>query len=225
MAARAITFSVQIGSRGFEIARLVAERLKYRYYDWEVTSQAAREAGVSPQTVAAAEQSTSGLKRIMERLFAASAFVPDDTTLEGPHTATMEAAIRTLTSDDYRSLIEQIVADLAAQGDAVIVGHAAQLVLKQNEGVLKVLVCGSPAARSARLAADEHMTPEAAAASVQESDRERINFFKQVYKVDLLDARLYDLCLNTDRLTVEAAVDLVLLYAASVAAPPSPAPA
>jgi cytidylate kinase len=216
MAARTVTFSVQIGSRGFEIARLVAERLKYRYYDWEVTSEAAREAGVSAQTVAAAEQATSGFKRIMERLFAASAFVPDDTTLEGPNTATMEAAIRTLTSDDYRGFIERVVADLAVSGEAVIVGHASQLVLKEEPAVLKVLVCGSKKARAERLALEEGMAAEAAALSVQASDRERINFFKQVYKADLLDATLYDLALNTDHVPVEAAVELVLQSAAKL---------
>ena len=216
MTAKTITFSVQIGSRGFDIARLVAERLKYRYYDWEVTSQAAREAGVSPQTVAAAEQATSGLKRIMERLFAASAFVPDDTTLEGPNTATMEAAIRTLTSDDYRGFIERVVEDLAAEGDVVIVGHASQLVLRETPGVLKVLVCGSLKTRAERLAQDESMTLERATAAVQASDRERLNFFKQVYKVDLLDASHYDLALNTDYVPLDAAVDLVLLSAAKL---------
>ena len=216
MTAKTVTFAVQIGSRGFDIARLVAEKLRFRYYDWEVTSRAAAEAGVSPQTVAASEQRSTGLKRILEKLSAASSFVRDDDTLEGPNTATMEAAIRTLTLDDYRVFIEGVVKNLGEEGNAVIVGHASQLVFKDEAGVLKVLICGSSKARAERLMQEEAMSKERALASVQSSDRERINFFKQVYKVDLLDASLYDITLNTDNLSPSAAGDLVVRTAESL---------
>ena len=216
MTAKTITFAVQIGSRGFEIARLVAERLKYRYYDWEVTSEAAREAGVSPDTVAAAEQVPSIFKRIMERLLAASAYAPDDTSLEGPNAATMAAAIRTLTSEDYRDFIESVVKDLGDEGDAVIVGHASQVVLQGESGVLKVLIRGSRPVRAQRLAEEEGLGKDEALAAVQRSDRERVSFFKQIYHIDLLDSLAYDLTLNTDRLPLDTAADLVLLAASTL---------
>ena len=44
--ATTITVAVQLGSDGFAVARNVAEHLGFRYYDWEITSQAADEAGV-----------------------------------------------------------------------------------------------------------------------------------------------------------------------------------
>lgn len=211
MPATTLTFAVQIGSHGYEIAQHVSRKLGYRYYDWEVTSQAAREAGVSPETVAAAsEQGSGGLKRTLEKLFAAGAFVHDETTMEGPNAATMEAAVRTLTQDDYRSFIERIVADLGRRGNAVIVGHSSQVVLQDQPDVLKVLVCGSPEKRVDRLVKDEGLTPDKAIASLQASDKSRRDFFRQVYKTDLLDSSLYDICLNTDQLTISECVGIVL---------------
>ncbi len=214
MAATTLTFAVQIGSHGYEVAQHVSRRLGFRYYDWEVTSQAAREAGVSPETVAAASESgSSGVKRTLEKLFAAGAFVHDDSTMEGPNAATMEAAILTLTQDDYRRFIERVVSDLGRQGNAVIVGHSSQFVLRDQPGVLKVFVCGSPARRVDRLVKDEGLAPDKAIASVQSSDKSRKDFFRQMYKADLNDASRYDLCLNTDQLSTPECVDLVIAAA------------
>src|SRR5436190_1457127 len=49
-----ITFSVQTGANGGAIAQAVAERMRYRFYDWEVVAQAATQAGVSADVMAVA---------------------------------------------------------------------------------------------------------------------------------------------------------------------------
>lgn len=211
MTARTVTFAVQLGSGGFEVAHRVADALKYRYYDWEVTSQAAAQAGVSPETIAAAEHAPSFLERIVERLLAPGLY--DDEAMGRLSVETMSSAIRTLSSGQYRQLIESVVKELSERGEAVVVGHAGQIVLRDTPGVAKVLVCGSPARRAARLVVDEGLTLEAATAAVRDSDKQRNAFFKQTYNVDLLSASLYDLALNTDQVGVDAAVDLVLAVA------------
>ena len=61
MPASVISFSVETGSGGFAIARRVSDRLGFRYYDWEITSEAAARAGVSPNEVIAAERVPSFL--------------------------------------------------------------------------------------------------------------------------------------------------------------------
>lgn len=207
--ARTITFAVQIGSGGSAIARTVAETLRFRYYDWEVTSQAAMAAGVSPQAVAAAERAPSLLERIMERLLATGAYSEDE-GLSRLSAATMASAIRTLDSQHYRELIEDAVSELGERGEAVIVGHASQVVLQDESGVLKVLICGSPARRAQRLAEEEGISPDQASAAVRESDQERRGFFKRIYGIELLSASHYDLALNTDHLSTNVVTELIL---------------
>jgi cytidylate kinase len=216
MTARAITFAVQIGAGGFDIARQTAERLRYRYYDWEVTSLAAQEAGVSPEQVAAAEHHSSMVARIMERLSSASAYVVDDVDVSAPSPAVMDRAITALSSGDYRRFIERVVQELARQGEVVVVGHAGQVVLQREAGIFKVLINGSTVRRAERLAAEASIGVDEAMAAIQKSDRDRGNFFRQVYKVELLDPSLYDLTLNTDQLSTDAAVDLIARAAGTI---------
>jgi len=210
MTAGVVTFSNQMGANGGAIARAVAEKLRYRYYDWEVLSQAAAEAGVSPEVVAvaAAERTPTFMERMMRRLAAASE------TEEAPASPAPRQSI--LTSDDYRQFIEHVVRELAERGDAVIVGHASQAVLKDRPGVLRVLLLGSVDRRVARLAAVQGSSPEQAKQTVQQSDRQRFDFFRRAYHMDWLDASAYDVVLNTDRLTLELARDMIVACAREV---------
>lgn len=209
MTSSVITFAVRLGSHGSEIARLVAERLDYRFYDWEITSQAAERAGVSTSVVAASEQAQSFLERTIERLRITGVYESDDPSGR-LSSAAMSSAIVALGSREYREFVERVVLELSSQGRAVIVGHAGHVVLAKQADVLKVLVTGSVDKRASRVAEDEEKTSEAAHKIVRDSDNERKAFFKQTYSVDLLNADLYDLTLSSDRLSVEAAAAVII---------------
>jgi cytidylate kinase len=210
MGANTITVSVQLGSGGFVIARTIADRLGFRYYDWEVTSQAAEEAGVSTEVLASAERVPSLAERIMERFFSAGFYAGDIPEAVVPTSATMDTAIQTLNSANYRDMMAQVVKDLARRGSSVIVGHNSQLVLAGEPSVLKLLIHGSAERRAGRLVVDEGLTPEQAMAAVKQSDQDRQAYFKHYFKVNLLDASLYDLTINTDTLSDEEAMTIIL---------------
>jgi len=216
MGATTITVSVQLGSGGFAVARGVADKLGFRYYDWEVTSQAAEEAGVSPEIVAAAERVPSLAERIMERFFNAGFYAGDLPEAVVPTSTTMDTAIQTLNSANYRDMIAHVVRNLADRGDSVIVGHAAQVVLRNDPRALKVLIHGSTQHRINRLVVDEGMTVEKATEALKQSDADRTNFFKHYYKINWLDASHYDLTINTDTLTDEQAIAIILNAAQSL---------
>ena len=212
MTAGTVTFSVQVGSGGFAIARAVAEKLGYRYYDWEVTSQAAEMAGVSPDIVAASERVPGFIERIMRRLATAPALSTEEAVLE-PAPAMVVSAVQSLTLDDYRQLIERVVREIADKGEAVLVGHAAQAILADRSSVFRVLVLGSLQKRAERLAAEQHITAESALTAIKQSDKDRAELFKRVYRIDWLDAAVYDLCVNTDNVPSEVSVEAVVAAA------------
>jgi cytidylate kinase len=209
MTAGTVTFSVQIGSGGYAIARTVADKLGYRYYDWEVTSQAAEMAGVPADVVAASERVPGFLERMMRRLSTAPTLSSEEAILE-PAPTMVVSAVQSLTSDDYRQFVERVITQLSDNGDAVIVGHAGQAVLRGRPGVFKVLVIGSPQARAERLALEQRVTVEQAAATLKQSDKERADLFKRAYHLDWLDAAVYDLCVNTDHVPTDVAVDAIV---------------
>src|SRR5262245_41919222 len=209
MVARNVTFSVQLGSGAFQIAREVSRRLDYWFYDWEVTQKAAERAGVTPEAVAAAERAPSTFQRLAERFMLAGH--ADDALLYYPPSSEMlGAAITRLTSDDYRHFIESVVIEIGREGNAVIVGHTSQMALKDRRDTLKVLIVGSDGERISRLASDEKIPISEARSRLSKSDEERGQFFKRFYHIDWLDPQHYDLVLNTDHADPEAAVDLIV---------------
>ncbi len=153
MPANVVALSVQTGSGGFMVAHRVADALGFRYYDWEITSEAASRAGVTPNEVIAAERVPGFLERMMRRLGSVSTVTLETAGgFSEPSPAMYSAALQGLTSDDYRQFIEKVVLELGDRGDAVIVGHAAQHTLREHRGVLRVLLYGSAAIRAERLA-------------------------------------------------------------------------
>lgn len=204
MTASVVTFTTQIGTGGSSIARAVAEKLRFRYYDWEVISQAAAEAGVSPEVLAVAtsERSPGFLERMMTRL-AGPATSEDVSAAPAPLTASL------LTSDDYRQFLDHVVRELGNRGDAVIVNHAAQMRLRDLPGVLRVLVVGGFEQRAERLAQVRGSDVESARKMVSDFDKQRVDFFKRVYHLDWLNMSSYDLAINTDHVSAALAADMV----------------
>lgn len=205
MPAKVITFAVQLGSGGNDIARTVAEELGYRFLDHEVISSAAEIAGVSPETIAAAERWPTFVERMLERL--ALTTVVSEGVLPAPPT---NAGAMMLTSADYRALIEQVVHSLAAEGNSVIVGHAGQAILRQRPHVFKVLVHGSKDRRAERLALDQDLPLDTAKDLIKSYDAQRTAFFKHAYNLDWLDSTVYDIAINTDDVETETAVSWIL---------------
>jgi cytidylate kinase len=211
MAAAVISLSVQTGSGGFAVAHQVAERLGFRYYDWEITSEAAVRAGVTPNDVIAAERVPGFIERMMRRLGAASTV-----SIEGGPTfgelspAMWNTAIQSLTSDDYRQFIEKIVLELADRGEAVIVGHAAQYTLKDQPGSLRVLIHGSEAKRAERLSIEQEVDSKKAIELIRQSDKERGELLKRVYRFHWLNCDMYDLTLNTDNFSLDYASEAII---------------
>jgi cytidylate kinase len=215
MTASVVTVSSQLGSGGIAIGWSVAEALGFRYYDWQVTSQAAELAGVAPDVVAASERMPGFLERMLNRLLAASAVSGEEThAVLGQDPAVLASAVQTLGSEGYRAFIDKVIRELADHGDAVIVGHAGQATLHDRPDVLKVLVRGSAQKRAERLIEEgRRKTVAEALKAVEETDRDRSRLLKTAYHLHWLDATNYDICLDTDVLPIDYCVDLVVTAA------------
>lgn len=175
-----ITISRQMGSRGGEVARLVAELLGYRLVWRDLINQAARRSGAPEVALAAIDE--LGLL----------GFCPSP-----------KACLA------YRQAVQQVMEELAAEGNAVIVGRAGQAILSGRPAVLHVRVIAPSSVRAGRVALQKEVTLECAQAQIEASDRYRRNYLRRFYKIRWDDPDLYDLTLNTARLTPAAAAQLV----------------
>ena len=201
METRVVSISRTLAAGGEEVGRLVADELGFRYVDDEVVVRASAQAGVSPATIAQTEHSQSLSERIRE-------------AISGGHTQ-FEGALISLSADRerYQGLIQWVVQDMAREGQVVFVAHGTSITLANMSGNLRVLITGSPEVRSERLMGVDSLNQRQARKAIQDSDRERRNFFRRFTNLRQELPTHYDLVVNTDRLAVPAAAKMVLLAA------------
>jgi len=195
-----ISISRALAAGGDEISRSVAEKMGFRFVDDEIIARAANKAGVSPETIANVERSPSLLERILKHL--------GNTPIEAGHGAYVPLAFSA--SETYEALISDVVHEVAQAGKVVILAHGASIALSNVEGVFRVLINGSPDVRAARLARQAGIEPGKAAKDIEKSDRERQDFLQRFYGVPHELSTHYDLVVNTDRISADAAAALVV---------------
>jgi cytidylate kinase len=207
---QAVCISATDGSSGEQVGQLVAGGLGFRLINEELISRAANRAGVAPHEVADVERRRSFVRRMLEELapgtvmagMAYGAVVPQEVDLGARN-------------DEMRAFIRRAIEDVAAEGEAVIVSHAASFALADHHGVLRVLVTAAPSTRNRRLAEERGVDDGEAARLVKSGDANRRDYLKRFYDIPAEMPTQYDLVLNTDRLTPEQAADLIVRVAQS----------
>jgi hypothetical protein len=202
-----VCISRDLGAEGEAVGRLVADRLGLRYVDEEVITRAAERGGVAEDELADAEQRKSRIRRVVEMLA--------DTGTVTATPGVEPSSVRAAREDSHRGLIRDVVEEVAEEGNAVIVAHAASMALAGRDRVLRVLVTASPEVRARRLA-DSEGGEKQAEKVVRESDAARANYFKRFYSIDDERPTHYDLVVNTDALAPEQAAEIIA-HAAGVA--------
>jgi len=182
----------------------VAKALGYRLIDEEIVTRAAVEAGVEKEVVADVEKRKSALVRLIEGLGPTGMGM-------GYMTAPPDLpGFGQPVSDDLRGLIKSVIEETAADGDVVIVSHAASLALGNREDVLRVLLTASHDTREQRLASTLGLDEKEAARTLKRSDAGRSDYIKRFYGIGSELPTHYDIVINTDRLTPEDAARLIV---------------
>jgi hypothetical protein len=204
MNTRVVSISRQVGTAGEEVAAAVAARLGFRLIDYHVIQDAAHEAGVSPETVSEAEHTPSLMTRLLESL-ARNPSMPAAGWADPIPMATNPL----YTSTDYRKFVEQAIREMANGGECVIVGHAAQVILRDRLDTVRVLVTGSHAHRVRRIKAGMGVDDKEASKIIERTDSERLDYFKRFYDTGWLKPSSYDLSISTDHLNPKQAAELI----------------
>ena len=212
MAIRVVCISRTDAALGEDVGRLVAERLAFQYVDEQVVERAARLAQVDPEVVASVEKRQTFLQSIFANLEAAHGLVEPATLSVGvpwfalsPESGGPRAA-----PEDLRALIQSAIQQIAKDGAAVIVAHAASMTLASRGDVLRVLVTASSETRAARLAKDRGIPKAEAVAAIANGDRNRKDYFRRFHKIAEELPTHYDIVVSTDVLTAEHAAEVIV---------------
>jgi Cytidylate kinase-like family len=207
MAYRAVALSQMDGAEGESIGLKVAQKLDFGYLNEGIVAQVANDRGVDEAAVAEAERRKSLLSRIAD----AAARGTVESAAAGPWPSSFDEG------DKLLSLIQDAVKEAANRGRVVLVAHAASYACAERPDVLRVSITAPMPARVSRVAAAQGVSEKDATKSLRQSDTGRASYLKRVYGVSKEEPTDYDVVINTDRLSPDAAADLI---ATLVQAPP-----
>lgn len=200
-----LTVSRQFGSGGSEVAALVAKQLRWSLLDNEVVDAVAARLGMSSAEVQAREERVPSL---VERLASAM-------TMGSQEWMTPVAAAKRPTDEQLIDVTRHIIQEAIARGPIVVVGRGAPAMLAERGDALHVFCYAPRKALVARTMKREGLSAEEATRLVDDTNREREQWVRLHWERDWRAHDNYDLSVNTERLGIEGAADLIVAAARS----------
>ncbi len=206
-----ITISRELGSGGEEIARRICDTLKYRYFDKQLMIDAAAGIGLAKDHVVDYSEDRYQVQNVLARLFRPGPrpikTIPVEQIDEaGNPVMTAE----TINEAQYVGLIKSAILAAYEAGDMVIVGRGGQALLQDKANVLHVRVIAPVSTRVARLQRNDTFSPEDAQQRINRQDRATAEYLARFFGIRWDDATLYHLVVNTGKLGVEGAVQVIV---------------
>lgn len=176
-----VTISRMHGSKGKYIGELVAKKLDIPYYNKELTAIAAEESGLDKEFVSKLNQNSN----LLHDLYLTTA----------PVKYAIEAQ-------------EKVIKKIASNGSCVIVGRAADYVLRNNKKIIRIFIYAPLEYRIKSVMEMYHDKKEDAKKNIKKSDKNRASYYKLISGNTFGDVNNYDLCIDSS-VGVENTADLI----------------
>jgi cytidylate kinase len=200
-----ITVSRMFGSGGSDVAARVARRLGWSLLDNAIVDEVAQRLGLSRAEVSKTEERVPSLS---ERIAATMRMSTPEFVLPVADVSMTETAESRIVD-----VTQRVIEEAVQQGNAVLVGRGAQCVLADRPDALHVF-CYAPKRFLMQYAiAHRGVNPGNAEHEVDKMNRQREQYVKRHWGRDWRAFENYHLCLDTGRLGIETAADLVVAAA------------
>ncbi len=176
-----ITISRMHGSKGKYIGELVAKKLDIPYYYKELTAIAAEESGLDKEFVSKLNQKNN----VLHDLYLTTA----------PVKYAIEAQ-------------EKVIKKIASNGSCVIVGRAADYVLRNNKKLVRIFIYAPEEYRIKSVMEMYKDKKEDAKKNIKKSDKNRESYYKLISGSTFGDVNNYDLCIDSS-IGVENTANLI----------------
>jgi len=200
-----ITVSRMFGSGGSDVAARVARQLGWTLLDNAVVDAVAHRLGISVAEVSSMDERVPSLaERIAStmRMSTPEFVIPVD---DGSLAETAEMRVVEVTN--------RVLEEAVQQGDSVLVGRGAQCMLAERPDALHVFCYAAMPELVAYAIAHRGLDPASAHHEVEKRNRQREQYVKRNWGRDWRAVENYHLCLDTGRLSVEMAADIVVAAA------------
>ena len=196
-----VTIARQYGSGGKTIGQMFAEKNGMPWYDMDLAKMASEESGIKEELFREADEKlkNSPLLRLTTDVY-------EDGDLIPPGSKDFVSARNLF---NYKA---KIIKRLAETENCVIIGRAADFVLRNYPNVVSVFVHASDAFNLARAMERNSMTEKEMKKYIEKTDKFRGDFYRYHTGHEWADARNYDLCLNSGKLGFQKCVEEIKAY-------------
>lgn len=174
-----ITIAREHGSAGKYIGQLVAQQLGIPCYYKEMTALAARESGLAKEFIS---NLNSNENAVMKELYLSTNVVQQAIVAQ-----------------------DKVIKKIADTGACVIVGRAADYVLRDRENVLRVFIHAPKAYRVKKVMEMYGDSEQAGRKSIARSDAARAAYYQSISGLEWGDIHQYELCVDSSIGTEETA--------------------
>ena len=181
-----ITISREYGSGGRYIGKLVSEKLGIKLYDKEFVEEIAKSTGLSAEYIKDNEQKRTVLDNLNNGYYAG------------------------LTNADELFIKEsELIKEVAEKESCIIVGRCADFILKDKENVIRIFINNSMENKIKRATKFYGMSEEHATKEISRINKLRANHYKYYTENNWKDPSNYDICINSDSIGIDNAVELI----------------
>lgn len=194
-----ITIARQYGSGGRTIGEMLAKELGVEYYDKDLIIKASEESGISMDLFAKSDERArkSGLFKRSKK-YKGEVLDPSNSKF---------------TSDEnlfnYQA---KVIKQLAEQESCIIIGRAADYVLKDYDNVLSVFIHAPLPFLKEQASKKLSLSDKELEKYIMKTDLQRATYYMAHTGREWTDARNYDLCLDSSKLGFERCVEEIKAY-------------
>lgn len=191
-----VTIARGFGSGGRTIGKMLAEKLGAQFYDKDLIKLASEESGINEALFGESDEKTKSGLFGKPAVYKGGVITPD------------KAAFTS--EENLFNYQARVIKQLAEEKTCVIVGRCADYVLRDKDNVIRVFIyadeetCIKNAAEVRGIVDRREAVKKIAA-----TDKERAAYYKAHTGREWIDARNYDLCLNTGNLGFEKCVQII----------------
>jgi len=194
-----ITISRQFGAGGNTLGRMIADELGYTFADQEIIQRIAKEANVSTKWIESFEKEAgSKVSRFIDKMVSRRLL---DRILKDERGYLDEKI--------YLDYLVLIVAQMADEGDVVILGRGSQYILDDHPDASHILLIDDFEDRVKFMMENYDLSSRRATQVVTTEDKRRVALYSRLGKHDYDNPSLYHLVLNMGKIDLKSALKLV----------------
>ena len=191
-----VTIGRQFGSGGREVGKRLADALSWNFYDNELVTLAAKKEGLDIETMSQIDEKATG--SLLYSLVTGS----NMNTFASPYNMSL--------NDRFFIAQAEEIKKLAAKESCVIVGRCADYVLKDEDcKCINVFLYADAEYKIARVSRLYQLERNAARQKIIKTEKQRRTFYNYYTDKDWGKMAGYDLCIDTSKIGIERAVELI----------------